>query len=330
MKQYLARFHFELRDGSPLAITYQLQPNSLVPRWIDIVTKRQADQLELKISNKGIEDLPYLMDTLNEIVKTINSYYDRQLPLFTSINEINRDTLNHLHEEFEVYGTRHQAVYPQGIAPVIPADADPTVWPGTEFKMEFHQTWMKLNEYIHITESAMDNSGWPNYSCLVQYMPFEWGVAVTETDKIFLDNNFKWGQLYLGYNTLGKDWNDACMDNDQRLISNDQIKVQQSFCSESWLNFNAEAEMPKSAEAKFYQWWQSLSPGLQQLVPIDSINKLALGRYYLGQVVLDEAFLDFHPVHDDWLLPNSELRSRWNKEVFGKIVKAAGIEVQAV
>ena len=327
MKQQFARFHFETKDGTPLIITYLLQPNSLVPRWIDFIKRRQGDAIELKISNKSKADLPELMSTLNGIISNINSYYDRPLPLYTSVEEINRETLNHLHEEFEVYGERHQEVYPAGVPPKIPEGSRADVWPGLEFKPEFHQIWMKLNQYIHIAESAMNNDEFPQYSCLVQYMPFEYGERLREEDKLFLDSNFKWGNLYLGYNTLGKDWNDACMDNDQRLIWNKQIKVQESFCSEAWLNFNAESEMPRTTEMEFWNWYSNLSVELKQQIPINRLNELALGRYYLGQIVIDETFLSYNPDFDAWRLPNSDARKKWNLEVFSTITACTGIEI---
>ena len=53
----IAKFHFELEDGSLLVLSYKLQDNSLTPKWIDIVNRRKLenvskDSLELKIQNK--------------------------------------------------------------------------------------------------------------------------------------------------------------------------------------------------------------------------------------------------------------------------------------
>jgi hypothetical protein len=329
MNQRYAIFHFKLANGNPLKLSYALAPTSLRDRWINIVNRRRAtnDSLDLKISNKTTKDLKFLMDTLNEIIKKINNYYDRQLPLFNDVSEITRETLNHLHEEFEEYGERHWSIYPQGVPPRLPANSNPNIWPGTEFKVEFHQTWMKLNQYIHITETALVPNDFPNFSCLVQYEPFERGDPVNPEDKLFLDTEFTWGQLYLGYNTLGKDWSDAAMDDDTRLVVNNQVKVQETFCSEAWLNFSDYIAFHKSSEMKFWNWYRDLPIDIQSKIPIENLSKLSLGKYYLGGVVLDNAFLNFHPKESDWAMPCSDLRKRWNLEVFSQITEAVGIEI---
>ena len=308
----IAIFHFELKSGEPLKLQYHLPYTSLLDRWISIVERRKAtnDSIELKISNKTLTDLELLMSIINEIIDKINSYYDKQLPIYTSTTEINANTLNHLHEEFELYGERQEK--------------NPDLFPGEEF----HHTWLRLNEYIHILETAIDTGPFPQFSCLVQYEPFERGDTVTSTDKLFLDTDFTWGQLYLGYNTLGKDWQHVMEDDDTRVITNNMIKFQETFCSEAWLNFSdSSRNAHKSTERQFWKWYIKQSPELQSKIPIDNLLELALGRYYLGVIALDETFLNFHPNKEDWLVPYSELRKSWNLEVFTKIKRAIDIEI---
>lgn len=342
----IAQFRFELEDSSPLILTYNLQDNSLTPKWIDVVNKRKleikqsslkkfltgnsfpTEPLELKIQNKTADDLPKLMKKLNEIISNINKYYDQPLPLFTNLTEVDHDILNYLHSEFENYGERHAMISAEGYRN---QKGDPNQYPGIEFKNSFHQLWLDLNQWIHITESAIDSEEFPKFSCLIQYTPFEEkGAPITEEDKLFLSNTPAWGGLYLGYNTLGKDYVHTYFDNDQRVIANDQIKVQKYLSSEVWLNFTRESiHQPHhhSPNLDFWQWYKSLSLDLQAKVPIHSLNDLALGRYYLGTISFDQTFLDFHPVYEDWLDPGSDLRTRWNREVFSKIVNVTGIKI---
>jgi hypothetical protein len=337
----IAQFRFELEDGSPLILTYNLQDNSLTPKWLDIVSKRKAettqlskigklikgnrfpkDPLELKITNKTVDDLESLMLKLNSIVNKINEYYDEPLPVFTSTKEIDHTILNYLHEEFERYGERHRQIAPIGYRNLT---GDPAVFPGTAFKVEFHQLWLDLNQWIHITESAMDTDEFPNFSCLIQYLPFEeQGAAIDPEDKLFLDLENKWGHLYLGYNTLGKDYMHAYSDDDKRVVTNNQVKVQKFLSTEVWLNFGKDTlDAPhKEYELRFYNWWKTL--GGQ---PFVGIEELALGRYYLGEISFDQTFLDFHPVYEDWLVPNSDIRRDWNLQVFRKIIKATGVKI---
>jgi len=337
----IAQFRFELEDGSPLILTYNLQDNSLTPKWLNVVNNRKQETpqstlkslisgstfprepLELKIQNKTSDDLPKLMDKLNIIVSEINLYYDEPLPLFNTTKEIDHTILNYLHSEFERYGERHAQISQFGYRNLI---GDPDKFPGTAFRQEFHQLWLDLNQWIHITESSIVERDFPNFSCLIQYTPFvEQGDMITNEDKLFLEHSFKWGHLYLGYNTLGKDYMHAYDDDDKRVIINNQVKVQEWLSSEVWLNFspdNIEART-KEYELNFYKWWKTLGDN----VPFPSTSDLALGRYYLGQLSFDQTFLDFHPVYQDWLVPNSDLRRDWNLKVFRKIVKATGVKL---
>lgn len=332
-----AQFQFKLEDDSLLTLSYSLQNNSLTPKWIDVVNQRKAEHglddtdepLELKIINKTIDDLEKLMIKLNTIVNQINEYYDEPLPLFNTTKEIDHTILNYLHEQFERYGERHAQIEADGNYRnhFNRVGGNPDRYPGHTFKVEFHQLWLDLNQWIHITESAMIDEGYPNFSCLVQYVPFiEHGAPITPEDKLFLDHSPKWGQLYLGYNTLGKDYMHAYCDDDKRVITNkDQVKIQQWLSTEVWLNFSKDIlnSSPKEFELKFYNWWKSI----EKDVPFVSIDELSLGRYYLGEIIFDQPFLDFHPVYQDWLVPDSDLRRNWNLKVFKKIVKATGVKI---
>ena len=343
----IAQFKFELEDGSPLVLTYNLQDNSLTPKWIECVKQRKTetkqpskietlikgtkfpkDPLELKITNKTIDDIESLMIKLNSIVTQINEYYDEPLPLFNTTKEIDHAILNYLHEQFERYGARHAEIKADGNYRnhFNRVGGNPDRYPGHTFKVEFHQLWLDLNQWIHITEGVMTDSDYPNFSCLIQYIPFvEQGAPIDPEDKLFLDHSPKWGQLYLGYNTLGKDYMHAYCDDDKRVITNNQVKVQKYLSTEVWLNFSKDTlDAPhKEFELRLYNWWKSIEGN----PPFVNIDELALGRYYLGEISFDDTFLNFHPVYEDWLVPNSDIRRRWNLTVFSKIVKATGVKI---
>jgi hypothetical protein len=341
MNDKIAQFHFELEDSSELTVSYYLQPNSLTRKWLNIVERRKIENkiampwrgslsdkhepLELKIANKTASDSKFLIDKLNSIICQINTYYDKPLPVFKDFSEIDRNTLNFLHEEFEVYGERNIKFLEIGYETLI---GDPKKFPGTYFRTEFHQLWLDLNQWIHITETALEQSDFPNFSCLIQYLPFEEnGFPIEEIDKLFLTTHYEWGGLYLGYNTLGKDYMHTMYDQDTRVITNDQVKVQDKLSSEVWLSFS-KTNSTKEPELDFWEWYCSLDKEVQEKLPINNLNKLALGRYYLGNVIIDEAFLNFHPKLEDWLLPNSEIKKQWDLKVFSKITTVLGITIK--
>lgn len=307
------KFHFKLVDNSPLVLTYNLQDSSVVFKWISVVNQRKSEipfvkkiikdePLVLTIQNKTQKDIPELIEKLNNIITQINTHYTQPFPLVDHNLITNQHILNYLHSEFEKYGEESTH---------------------GNLRTDLGQLWFRLNELIHITEDAIKNTNFPNFSCLIQYEPYNHQAgALHEEDKLFLETNFPWGGLYLGYNTLGKDYMNAFKDNDKRVILNNQVKIQKFLSPEVWLNFNEDNTSSNSHNVNFCKWWNSLDIG-----PITSISELALGRYYLGRLIFDKTFLKFHPVYKDWLIENSDIRRRWNLEVFGKIAKVTKIKI---
>jgi hypothetical protein len=56
---------------------------------------------------------------------------------------------------------------------------------------------------------------------------------------------------------------------------------------------------------------------LQTKVPINDLNKLSLGRYLIGTVIIDDRyFLKYHNNASDWNSPNHPIKKKWNEEVF--------------
>ncbi len=310
-----AVFYFRMEGGKILPITFDLQPNSLREKWIEQIRIKEQEEdayLNLKITNKNVEDLPYLKNKLNSIVSHINKLYETdRLPFLEGDpSEIDQDKLNYLHEMFEEYG-------------------EESLDPEKFLSEEAHDTWLSLNEWIHITEIAMKTSPdmFPCYSCLCSIYPPYPGEPLDEGDKLFLDSEFAWGSLYLGYNTLGKDYSHAMCDDDVRVIQNDQVKIQTLYSTECWLNFSQTPYMYKSMEQDFYQWYLKQDEETRAMIPIHDRDKLALGRYHLGRVIIDETFTRFNPDLDAWR-HDPELQKRWNIEVFSKIEEFIGIEIR--
>jgi hypothetical protein len=304
------RFTFELENGELLKLTYLLQPNSLREKWLNEVKtyrKQGNTTLNLKISNKNYLHLKELTEKLNSIIDNINNSYDcKMLPSLDGIRDANRENLNYLHEKFEEYG------------------ADRSLY----LNEKVHHLWLDLNEWIHITETAMETTEdvFPQYSALVTVYPPYPGRKLEEKDKLFLSTDFSWGHLYLGYNTLGKDYMSAYQDDDVRVITNNQVKVQERYSSEVWLCFQAKSYVQKLSELEFYKWYEIVDQSAQELIPIEHLNTLALGRYYLGHIIVNEDLLKFHPIEHDWYF-NLELQKRWNNEVFSKVKSVVEMEL---
>jgi hypothetical protein len=56
------------------------------------------------------------------------------------------------------------------------------------------------------------------------------------------------------------------------------------------------------------------------------LNTLALGRYYLGNISINQDLLRYHPIVEDWYF-NKNLQKRWNNEVFSKIKNVTDMEL---
>lgn len=311
------KFTFELEDGQPLQLIYLLQANSLREKWLNEVKtylNESNTYLNLKISNKNYLHLNQLTTKLNSIIEDINSEYKYQILIpLSGTEDISREKLNDLHEKFEEYG-EHSSPYG-----------------GKLYNGEnVHNLWLDLNEWIHITETAMETreDDFPNYGGLVTVYPPYPGRVLEERDKLFLTTEFLWGHLYLGYNTLGKDYMSAVCDNDIRVIINEQIKVQERYSSEVWLCFQNKTytNMQKTREMEFYQWYESLNQESQELIPIENLNTLGLGRYYLGHILINKDLLKFHPVAEDWWT-DQKIQKQWNNEVFSKVKSVVNVKI---
>jgi hypothetical protein len=308
-------FTFELENGQSLELEYCLQSNSLREKWLNEVRtylNKDHQYLNLKISNKNYLHLNQLSEKLNSIVRDINIAYNYTIvtPL-DGTGDLSREKLNYLHEKFEEYGEKNEDGYGE--------------WARGQ---DVHNLWLDLNEWIHITETAMETQegDFPNYSALVSVYPPYPGRKLEEKDKLFLTTEFSWGQLYLGYNTLGKDYISAAPDNDVRVIINKQVKVQELYSSEVWLCFQEKSHFLKETELQFYKWYETIEQEAQELIPIENLNTLALGRYYLGNISINQDLLRYHPIVEDWYF-NKNLQKRWNNEVFSKIKNVTDMEL---
>lgn len=288
-------------------VPVELHNIDLVKRWQNLILKNQSlgdKELRSFFINYTYKDIATIQSKINNIITIINAEYDKQLPTYHDVNTLNETVLNHLHEEFEIYGSR----------------IDSLILENT-YSQLVHDNFLLLNELIHSCEevihsNTMNHTLPPPMSVLFDYYPQTEFETLLERDKLHLTSEFKWGGIYLGYNTLGKDWLKVCADNDLEVIERDMVKPQVRFAAETWVNFGPD-DSDNSNANKFINWYYSLTPELQNKVPIDNLNLLAFGRYKIGKVVIDESyFLKYHPSTSDWLSYNHPIKKKWNEEVF--------------
>lgn len=303
-------------------LKYLLYPTYLTCKWIDITQQNLArDNCEIRstFNNKTIDRVGEVFARLKELTILINKEYKKQLPVYDTFNF---EQLNELHEEFELFGEKLTST---GKSIVNAALKKFTITSNLE------NYFFELNDQIHLCEDVLNSkkNNWPPAGLLYDLYPAELHCAIEEQDKLFLSPNFHWGKLYLGYNTLGKDWQNVQKDNDVEVIERDMVKVQERFAAEAWMNFGQDQDLIDKVN-KFYNWAESLPAHIQQKVPLDNLNKLALGRYPLGKLVIDDVLLKFNPNMQDWNTPNHPCKLEWNKQVLSTFESIIKIEFEDV
>ena len=297
-------------DNKKHIIPFGLYNIDLVRRWIDIVTHNQQTEdkyIHSAFINRPYIDLFNIQKQLNDIATNINIEYDIVLPIFVDTDVLDENILNEMHRQYEVYGTRAE----DGLIPTT----------------TLNDNFLLLNELIHTYEEVLHSKDLPipAMSVLIDYYPQTEFCPILERDKLHLTTQFMWGNIYLGYNTLGKDWLKVAHDNDLDVINRRMVKPQERFSSETWINFGPD-DNKDWTRRQFSNWWYGLPTELQKKVPIDDLNKLALGRYLIGRVLIDHSyFLKYHPVEADWLSYNHPIKKKWNEEVFSKFRKVIKI-----
>jgi len=169
-------------------------------------------------------------DKLNVIIDRINSFYDRTIRKVETVDE---EILNYLHHEYEEYGRRLQEMLGKkwwDNAFRLLDDNDPQAqrWPGKIFNENFHTDFMQLNDAIHNAEAFIHAGPQETkLSGLNLHISFHPRVdyEFTEEDATAFVPHTKFGDLFLGYNTLGKNLAHVVHTMDKRsAVANDFVR----------------------------------------------------------------------------------------------------------
>lgn len=298
----------------PHVLSYKIYNTRLANRWLEIIEQNQLyanKYIHTALYNSNGADFEFLRLQLVDTISQINAEYDILLPAFANSN-ITANHLNLLHGMFEHWGDR------------IPELEAKNIHTAT-----LQENFYKLNELIHMCEFSLRNQSslFPTMSATLDYYPQTIFAPIDPLDLLSVTDQYAWGQLYLGYNTLGKDWLSTCQDNDIDLLSRDAVRPQQRFAAESWLYFGSSQSNPVASAARFESWYYSLPPELQANVPVGDLSAMVLGRFLIGEIIINEYFLKYQPNFDKWLIPNSSCKKQWNNEVFSTFKKITGLKI---
>jgi len=292
---------FDIKDkfGKIHTLKYQLHDSPLKLKFLDLFKKNKAranGNVDSYFNNATTDKLPELLDELKAVVININQQCDfMQLPVY---DKVGQKELNHLHELFEEWGAVELNLQDIALA----------------------KQFYRLNELIHGCEDCSKPDADLIMGSVVDVKPsIESGDAgidlkITDRDRLMMTSQYHWGQLLLGYNTLGKDYLAAARDNDVRLIQSDQVKPQVRWANEVWLNFNQDSPFPNTLMLS--NWLDEIDRDTYKKIPLDNLQSMSLGRLLLGDLMIDDSHLELDPNWNNWITYLHHSKERWNREVF--------------
>lgn len=288
---------FRDKDDKIHTLKYWLYDTSLSNKYIQVLRRNKVNannNINSYFNNKVKADYPEVCNDIKQTVRNINKHYKGEtLPEYDAPTQ---KELNYLHDRFEQWGAE----------------------PDSQDDGVLVEHFFRLNELIHMCEDVQRSRS--VMGCVVDVRPplrepksgIHYGI--TDKDRLMTTSQYKWGALYLGYNTLGKDYLSAMHDNDIRLLERDEVKPQQRYAAELWTNFGTDMDEPFTFG--FASWVDKLKPNIQDKLPLNDIQNMTLGRLALGELILDESFASIDPNHKHWKVNNHHCKTRWNKEVF--------------
>lgn len=263
---------------SGLELHYHLSDNPVQHIWQELI---KCDELKTDMSSAMTYDES--LARLNELTQRVGQ------PIFTGT--VTREQLNDLHAAYVNAASQHIA------------------------DKQLFDDWHDINNLIHIIECKIDNP-LSQYTGTIQFRnEQDPGLTpILEEYKLWLTTNKRWGDLLLGYGTLGKDWVDVSTDND----GTNDLTLQTTVTTETLMMFPFENPFAKYTEKQFYKWAKQTDIE----VPLNNLNALSLGRYVLGEIIITAPMLDFHPTVSDWYVPNHLCKLTWNKVIAGSTVES--------
>lgn len=246
-------------------IIFWLYNTPISQKWLEHFAKLKngnndfrEKSFKLAISLTDIE----LVSQLNQCIDKINTFYDNKL---NNVDSINDSTLNYLHEQYEVYGQRVteflEQDYWKSAYKKIPYDDPRTkVFPGITFNEDMHYSFIKLNELVHRAELQEDTIkidtggiGGIITTSLNPRIDFD----LTDDDWLNSVRYTKFGDLCLGYNTLGKNLGHVVRDLDFDAVNRNAIVPQKTWSNELYIDLLHEGSDPYQVR-EYKRLWNRL------------------------------------------------------------------------
>jgi MoaA/NifB/PqqE/SkfB family radical SAM enzyme len=245
---------------------FRLYNVPLAKKWINEMYRLKKNNFsfrERKIHHKNFKITPEFVDQFNKTIKQINKFYDQ--PLKYPITELTQDILNELHDAYAVYGQRNHAKLKEKWwdTAYLNYDADHFYahrWPGITFNEGMHHAFVKLNDLIHSSEVALKED-WKDASEFIgvsSYNPRN-NYELEQEDLFCLKPFLDFGDLCVGYNTLGKSLKHVVYDEDEESLKKNLVIPQTTWSNEILFHMCPSDNTPEGY--KFYwERWNKINP----------------------------------------------------------------------
>lgn len=309
----MARLQIILQDrwGELVTLCYEIYQHDLAERWLCLTQQQLESQPTLSqvFHNRTQQELDQCAEQLAQVVEAINEISPNRLMAAQGL-QMDQDRLNYLHMQFEKFEELES----------LGQNPDPRLSP----------LWHQLNTHIHVYESArsITATGPGSFNLLYDINAGSQYLEISAEHRLWAEPNLQWGGLYLGYSTVGKDWLATYLDDDRDLMLKGAVKPQQRFSAETWLCFN-NGQPRYNRILEFQQWYHSLDPDLQALVPVNDLTELSLGKFRIGDLIIDQQFLDIDPDAWHWQAQGHPCRQLWNHVVFRSLRSIKEIKILA-
>ena len=304
-------------DGKKHSVFYYLYDTSFKHKWVELV-KQNFKGPDAKVfssyQNFSQGDRPAVTKLLQDCVSWLNEHTD---PLWTlpTYDQFDQEKLNELHSMFEDWGDLRETIE------YLPDNKDTDEY------------WFDLNRIIHQCEAVLISEQLNTsliMGAVIDIHPRGLKNKLLDEDKILLTTQFKWGELYLGYNTLGKDYIAVMLGNDISAIEKDGVSPQRGYAAETWLHFGFDMITAQLAQG-FSKWVKTLPQNIQTKIPTD-LNDLTLGRIVLGRLLPHKtpSCMEVNNNLTDWEISRHSCKEEWNIKYFSTFVECVEMNLHTL
>jgi hypothetical protein len=268
--------------GKTVILFFEIYSTPPAQRWLELFKRTQGyvqrfnplATVAIKHQNVmygfGRQNLQRNLNEINNLVDEINAVYESQLSTSVDgklhsvdISTISPSILNQLHHEFEAFGDRQRAGEFAEKHPALPG------------------LFSRLNNSIHASEAALGNKDASEHNAhIVAHVNFFPDIydSLAEPEYRYFTQDAKFGELFMGYHTLGKDFCAAFHNNDIELVKRHEVRPQRIANTEVITYFGPTIT---GLGERFREWWLANNVstyGYDMYDPANAVGLLPIGR----------------------------------------------------